>query len=96
MATSRQPEAFEIIAGSSMARRTWRTMVGAPQPGHERRPLEIISSLCVSDFRVRGVPRNVITYLLEYSRGVTLDQVEGKLNTEKIKIVLLCTLCENH
>jgi len=45
MATSRQPEAFEIITGSSMARRTWRTMVGAPQPGYERRPLEIISSL---------------------------------------------------
>ena len=47
------------------------------------RPLVIISSLCVSDFRVRGFPCNVITYLLEYNRGVTPDQVEGKLNMEK-------------
>ena len=30
LVTRLQPEAFEIITDSSMAKRTWRTMVGAP------------------------------------------------------------------
>src|SRR5512147_1591789 len=52
--TSRQPVAFAITTGSSMAIRTWRTMVGAPQPEHIRWPPVSMTGLCVNDFRVRG------------------------------------------
>src|SRR5512147_1027808 len=52
--TSRQPVAFAITTGSSMAIRTWRTMVGAPHPEHMRCPPVRCSGLCVSDFRVKG------------------------------------------
>src|SRR3970040_4516 len=52
--TSRQPVAFAITTGSSMASSTWRTTVGAPQPEHMRCPPERLSFLCVRDFRVIG------------------------------------------
>src|SRR5512147_331330 len=52
--TSRHPVAFAITTGSSMAMRTWRTMVGAPQPEHMRCPPVSRSGLWVRDFRVIG------------------------------------------
>src|SRR3990172_383709 len=52
--TSRQPVAFAMTTGSSMASSTWRTTVGAPQPEHMRCPPESRSFLCDRDFRVMG------------------------------------------
>src|SRR5512135_403818 len=52
--TSRQPVAFAITTGSSMARSTCRTTVGAPQPEHMRCPPERLSFLWDRDFKVNG------------------------------------------
>src|SRR5512139_634071 len=52
--TSRQPVAFAITTGSSMASSTCRTTVGAPQPEHMRCPPDRLSFLCDRDFKVIG------------------------------------------
>src|SRR5574342_976470 len=52
--TSRQPVAFAITTGSSIAISTWRTMVGAPQPEHIRCPPVRSVGLFESDFKVMG------------------------------------------
>src|SRR5512147_3351829 len=52
--TSRQPVAFAITTGSSIASSTCRTTVGAPQPEHMRCPPHRLSFLWDRDFRVIG------------------------------------------
>jgi hypothetical protein len=98
--TSRQPVAFDRTTGSSMARSTCRTIVGAPQPEHMRCPPVRRSCLCESDFRVRGFSCVVLMFYISLNLRQD-NRIKSDVSFHPVHLVILskkflgflCVLC---